>query len=362
MITFASDVEDERPLSTLEGLTRYLKSDSEAPAKLTIDQYTALDRAVRNRYDTGRLDYLAGNVIVVTPQVKEVRTLVENMVGNNRRRPEDKRPGLILSGGGTAGKTSSTQLAMRRVYDDYAAQVPNMAERGRHPVVYVEVPFGSNGKSFLTAFTRFFGMTVTNRETQSSLMDRVCEALHRAKTELIVVDELQNLNNQNRGNGESIQVLRQLHSQVLGIFVLAGVNLGESPLFEGPTGQQLASRMTFLELHSFSRANKQSNSEWRGLIRAFEKEMPLLAHTVGSLTEHSDVIHSHTGGSISTLAKIFYSSTNALIHADNPHAESISLKLLLAQPRDKTAMEAGTEEPTPKAPPRTTTKAKGAKR
>ena len=340
---FDEDREDKLPLSTLNGLTEYLESDTTPPEKFTVAQYSAFNRTQRNRYNEERFDHLAGNVIILTPQVKEARDLVADMVTYNRRLPQEKRPGLILSGDGAAGKTSTMQMTMMKVYKDYAARFPAMAQHGRHPVVYVEVPFGSTGKSLLEAFARFFNMTIATRDTQSTLMTRVCEALRQAKTELIVVDELQNLSTATRGSGESIQALRQLHSQVLGIFVLSGVKLRESPLFTGPTGRQLSSRLAFRDLQSFTLANKHAASEWRGLIRAFEKEMPLFAHTVGSLAAHSEAIHSHTAGSISTLAKIFASSANAVIRAGDPSAESISLELLLAQPRDKSAMEAGEE-------------------
>lgn len=339
MITF-TERDDAPPLSTLEGLTRYLESDSAPPDRLTIAQYSALNVKQRHQHDEARLDHLAGNVIIYTPQVKDAALNVEKMVGRNRRLPHDKRPGLILTGDGSAGKTTTSQVAMKSVYADYATQFPNMRRDGRVPVVYVEVPTGSTGKLLMVAFARFFGMTVAARDTQDTLMVRVCEALRQARTELIIVDELQNLDTANRGSGESIQALRQLHSQVLGIFVLSGVALRHSKLFTGSTGRQLSARMTFLDLQPFTLANKLATREWRGVIRAFEKEMPLLDHEVGSLAQHSDVIHSHTGGSISTLGKIFASSANALIRAGNPSAEAISLELLLSQPRDKSAMEA----------------------
>ncbi|WP_160175884.1 ATP-binding protein [Cryobacterium roopkundense] len=338
---FDEDRDDELPLSTLPGLTHYLKSDISAPKRLTIAQYEALDVGQRSQYNRGRLDHLAGNIIIVTPQVREAREAVGKFITDNRRLPHDKRPGLILTGDGTAGKTTTLQSTMLKVYAEHTKTFPQAAQRGRHPIAYIEVPYACTGKSLLEAFARFFGLTVAARDTQVTLMMRVCEAFRQAKTELIVIDELQNLSAGNRGSGESIQVLRQLHSEVLGIFILCGVNLRESQLFAGPTGRQLSGRFTFQDLQSFTLADTTAQIHWRGIIRGFEREMPLLAHTVDSLTKHSKALHCHTAGSISTLAKIFISSANTLIRADDPQAESITLELLLAQPRDKSAMEAG---------------------
>jgi hypothetical protein len=332
--------DDAPPLSSLEGLTRYLESDPTPPKKLTIAQYNSLRSNLRHQYDEERFDHLAGNVIIKTPQVDDAVEAIETMLTNNRRRPQDKRPGLILTGDGSAGKTTTSQFAMKKVHDTYATEFPNMTRDGRVPVVYVEVPTGSTGKLLMVAFARFFGMTIAARDTQDTLMVRVCEALSQARTELIIIDELQNLDTANRGSGESIQAIRQLHSQVLGIFVLSGVALRHSKLFTGSTGRQLSARMSFLDIQSFTLANRRAANEWRGVVRAFEKEMPLLAHEVGSLSPHSAAIHSHTGGSISTLGKIFASSASALIRAGDPTAESISLELLLSQRRDKSAMEA----------------------
>lgn len=336
-----TDRDDELPLTTLPGLTAFLERDTSAPKKLTMDRYRALSPTERERYNDERSDYISRNVIVLTPQVKDCVEKVETMINNNRRLPGEKRPGIILTGLGAAGKTTTTEVVMTNIYNQYKDDFPNMKRDGRVPVVYVEVPFGSTAKRLMTVFARFFGLTVATRDTHDTLMVRVCAAMREARTQLIVVDELQNLSTKNQGNGESVQALRQLHSQVAGIFILSGVGLRESELFDGATGRQLSGRLTFLDLQSFTLANPRAAAEWRALVRAFEREMPLLAHQVGSLAQHSKTIHDFTAGSISTLAKIFQSSAKALIRNGDPALEFITLDLLLAQPRDKAAMEAG---------------------
>ena len=350
------DTIDAAPLHEIEGLTAYLKSRISPPTSITLDRYAALDLPQRRRYDAARLDYLEGNVLIRTPQVTKALTTMESMVRKNGRRADVVRPGLIISGDGSMGKTTITKTLMRTVFDAYSAQFPDFEKDSRHPVVYIEVPAGSTGKLLMVAFARCLGLTVATRDTQDTLMVRVSTALKAARTQLIVVDELQNLSAANRGNGESIQVLRQLHSWIPAIFVFSGVNLREGNLFSGPAGRQLSGRFTLHELDRFSLTTPTDKKVWNALIRAFEKTSLLFAHETGMLAPLSEHLHTLSGGSIATLGKMLTGCARDLIDRGDPGNETITQTVIDAQPRD---MSAENFERTTVIRKRTTTK-KGA--
>ena len=326
--------EDRLPLYTKDGLRHYLQSNHKAPAKLTGAQYLALSEFDCRRYDADRRRHLAGDIIIGTPTVMEARQKIATMIQNNDRIVGDIRPGCIISGDGTTGKTTITKTVMQSVYDDYVDEFPDFEEAGRLPVVFTEVPTSSTGRVLAAALINSLGGTVHIRETQPELMTRVFAMLRAFRTELIVVDELHNLNGNNQGIVDSISTLRQLHNNFPGILVFAGVKLIESKLFTGSSGSQLGGRMSLIEVNKFTLGSKPEAELWKALVRAFENEMPLFAHTPGTLAKHSVRLHEHTGGSISTLGKIFASAAKGLIREHNPETETISLELLLAQTRD----------------------------
>lgn len=332
-----TDYVDERPLHEIEGLTAYLRSSINPPARLTLSDYTTLSITKRAEYDAARDRHLSGNIIIKTPQVSAAMSAVGTMIRKNDRRADTVRPGLIISGDGSMGKTTIAKTLMREVFNEYQKQFPDFEKDGRHPVVYVEVPAGSTGKLLLVAFARCLGLTIASRETQDTLMVRVSNALRSARTQLIVVDELQNLSAANRGNGESIQILRQLHSWVPAIFVFAGINLRTGQLFSGPAGRQLSGRFTLHELDRFTLASTKERGLWQAIIREFEKELMLFAHAPGMLAPVSAELHDLTGGSIATLGRLLTGTARDLIDKRSPADETMTIETVAKQPRDMAA-------------------------
>jgi len=334
-----TDIEDEIPLHEIEGLTAYLKTSIKPPAAIPLSEFTSLNTRQRAEYDAARDHYLSGSVIVQTRQVSDAHSVVDTMIRKNNRRADTVRPGLIISGDGSMGKTTITKILMRKVFNAYTNQFPDFEKESRHPVVYIEVPVGSTGKLLLVAFARCLGLTIAARDTQDTLMVRVSNALKAARTQLIVVDELQNLSAANRGNGESIQILRQLHSWVPAIFVFAGINLRQGQLFAGPAGRQLGGRFTLHELDRFGLGSIAEKKHWRALVRAFERELLLFDRTPNSLDPFCEQLHDLSGGSIATLGKLLTGTARDLIARQDPANEIITLELISAQPRDMAADE-----------------------
>lgn len=339
-----ADYADEEPLTNVQGLTRYLRTENRQPRTLTLDDYEALSKAARFQYDEQRLDYLGGNLTVLTPTVTRARQLVGTYVRNNRRKHGTQRPGIIISGDGTSGKTTTCQAMMHAVYDRARDRYPYMDHENRRPVAFIEIPSECNPKLFWVELAKFYGVKLEGKPTQDTVRVQVLDAIRAARTDLIVIDELQNLSAGDIGTKKALQAVRQLTSDFLGIVVVAGVNLRDDKLFEGGAGRQLGGRMTEIDLEPFGIATPLARKEWRGLISAFERQMPLISHQMGTLSEHWQRLHEITGGSISTLSKVFISSANALIYDENPAAETMTLDLILSQPRDKASMDIDTSQ------------------
>lgn len=325
MLAFTSHDSATTALNRRESLLHYLGNPIEEP---TLPE--GADQAARIRYDRARMDYLSGGIVILTTPVVAGKKLLTRAFSENRMR-NSGHSGVILSGNSTLGKTTAAKRLMKWVFDNYTDQVPEWRAFEHVPVMYVEVPPGSNAKSLLKEFAEFFGLSVTTRDTASDLRTKVVAAIRNARTQLIVVDELQNLDGRASGLGESVDLLKGLHNDVSATFLYCGIDVTNSALMSGSRGQQLSSRFTVLELKPYL-----FDDEWRRLIYSFEIKMALRDHPKGTLDKHAEYIYQRTGGSIGSLGRLLTGTAIELIES-GAKVERLDREILAGYQLDYTA-------------------------
>ena len=315
------------PLYIREGLTRYLKSRPDRPDLLSEAAVAALSDFERAAYNRARIVFLSGGILVNTPQLKQARATITQLLAENLGRNSGHH-GLMLSADSTLGKTTISKALMTYIFTMYQRQFPDFETHDHVPVVYVEVPAGCTGKLLMAAFARFFGMTIARSDTMDNIRHRVVGALNAAGTQLIVVDELHNLSASNHGNGESVDVLKALHNQVPATFIYAGIGLNTGELLGGTRGAQISARFTTIELTRFTLSDTEHAKTWRGIVQQFEKALPLTHHEPGTLVALSNYLHQRTNGSIGSLGRLITGAAIDLIVNPNGRPESITKELL----------------------------------
>lgn len=316
---------NDRPaaLHRMEDLDRYLSSQIAAPAIVEDAEYERMSSSDKAAYDRSRLLYLSGGILIDTPQVSQARLLLTQHFAENAGR-NSGHAGLMLSGDSTVGKTTTCKALMRYVHAQYAKQFPDFRAHGRVPVVYIEVPAGSTGKLLMKTFADFFGLTVRSGESMVSIRTRVVDLLNDAGTQLIVVDELHNLMGRSTSNGESVDVLKNLHNDVPATFVYAGIDLLGSVLLTGARGRQIGGRFTALEMTRLDVTDRGDRATWVKLITKLEKMLPLRHHEEGTLKSLSSYLYDRTSGSIGSLSRLITGAAietivNPTITEEAPH-------------------------------------------
>jgi len=332
------DTDRPAPLHEHAGLMRFLTSKTVRPTLLDPAVYANLTPQARDSYNRERVMYLSGGIVIPTPQLQEGRAAVGRLISANSGRNSGHH-GIMFSGQSGLGKTTLCKALMKSVFNSYRAQFPFYADAHRVPIVYVEVPTGSTPKLLMAAFARFFGLTVARSESMDSIQHRVVSALTDANTQLVVVDEVQNLGAANRGNGESIDVLKALHNQVGATFIYAGMNLRDLPLFDGARGQSLMARFSITQMTKFNGSDKTHQSHWRGIVQQFERNLLLSDHEPGTLVGLSKHLFELSRGSIGTLGTLITGAAMDLIREPDGRPEAITLELLNAQELDIFATE-----------------------
>jgi hypothetical protein len=331
------DENDETGLHTREELMDFLTTKVTRPEPLTHDTYVALNDADRIAYNDARIEYMNCAILINTPMLAKAKNATNKSFAKNYGRKSGNR-GLIVSGASSLGKTTIMIAIMQWTHAMYRRKNPNFVAQGKTPIVYVEVPSGSTGKSLMIAFAWYFGITVASRsDTMDTIQRRVVSAMKAANTQLVIVDELHNLSATNRGNGESIQILKSLHDMVPATFVYAGIDLDESELFHGALGRQISARFSEIKLTRYNLSNRDHAEQWKGLVQSFERQLPLAHHKVGSLVKLAPYLHDRTNGSIGSLGDLLVGSAIDIFLDPECPQEVITKELLDQQLIDKAA-------------------------
>ncbi|WP_136045024.1 TniB family NTP-binding protein [Microbacterium sp. K41] len=330
MLSFTSHDSDKTALNRWESLLHYLQHPLTAPAPLDTNSTVS-----RYEHDQQRMDYLSGGIVLLTSTVAQGRLLLTRAFQANRSR-NSGHAGVMLSGDSALGKTTTAKRLMRWVLEEYTRQVPHWEQDEHIPVMYVEVPSGSNAKDLLREFCDFYGLSVLSRDTTADLRTKVVAAIRRARTQLIVVDELHNLSGRASGLGEAVDLLKGLHNDVSATFLYCGLDVTNSTLMHGARGQQLMSRFAVVELESYKWSSADHRKEWKQLIRTFESQLQLRNHPVGTLNTLAEYLYQRTGGSIGSLSRLLTGAAIDLIQ-NKAKVELLDKNLLDAYTLDLTA-------------------------
>ncbi|MFD4318979.1 TniB family NTP-binding protein [Streptomyces sp. NPDC058548] len=248
------------------------------------------------------LAYHSEFVTLRTPVMGEAhRQLRSTLLVNNRHRGTARR-GLIVSGPPGAGK-STTLMELGRSFER-SERAKRAALRDYLPVVFAAIPPTCTPKGLVIEFARFLGIPVHNRLTESTITDAVCRVMVERRTRLVFIDDVHLLNTRTRPGADSSDQVKALAERVPATFVLAGVNVENSPLLTGPRGAQLAARFKILRTPPLLNGTAEQKSVWRKLLGDMELALRLRNHRPGTLVRHADLIHMRTGGVMTSLSAL----------------------------------------------------------
>ncbi|MFI6702918.1 TniB family NTP-binding protein [Streptomyces sp. NPDC050509] len=284
-----------RYLTVLPGWREFVAGAiSEPTATLTQDEYEALTKEDRYQYDEDRLDHHARLQVVATSTVRHTVTCGRRLIILNRGAISARR-GLIVSGPANTGKTIAlTQLGLAHELQDRRRH-PGQDER--IPVIYITVPPAATPRMIAAEFARFLGLPVLRSSNITDLTEAVVGVCTKARTNLILVDEIHNISLHTRTGAEASDTLKYFSERIPATFAYAGIDIEDSGLLSGTRGDQIAARFTSVATHPFP-----YNKEWKALVAQMEANLLLHQHKPGTLTRLDRFLHTRTGGMIGTLS------------------------------------------------------------
>ncbi|MCX4774069.1 TniB family NTP-binding protein [Streptomyces sp. NBC_01285] len=298
MTTLPADDPDEdfgRQLTTLPGWREFVGASlSEPMAVLTKAEYDALEPEGQDAYDDDRLNHHARLQVVATSTVRSTVTCGRRLIILNRGAISARR-GLIVSGPANTGKTIAlTQLGLAHEFQDRRRH-PDQDDR--IPVIYITVPPAATPRMIAAEFGRFLGLPVLRRSNITDLTEAVVGVCNKARTGLILVDEIHNISLMTRHGAEASDTLKYFSERIPATFAYAGIDIESGSLLSGTRGDQIAARFTPMATHPFP-----YNAEWKALVAQMEANLVLHEHKRGTLIRLDRFIHTRTGGMIGTLS------------------------------------------------------------
>lgn len=318
VLSAVSQLEDRRqPTTTLEGWRRFIDADPPQFTLLPDDDWGTLNPDERMQYNETRIAHHSELVVVTTSTIQQITNEGRLLTLLNQREIGARR-GLMISGAAATGKTTAIkqlgrfhELRVRTRFDD----------KSRIPVVYVTAPPKGSPRKLAMEFARFLGLPpMRSRQNVTDIADAVCQVLIDARTDIVVVDEIHNLNLDTRAGEELSDHLKYFTEHLPATFVYAGIDVERSGVFTGTRGRQLAGRFGVINTGPFP-----YGSEWKPLVAAMEGTLRLHRHKQGSLVREARYLHQRTGGVIGSLAHLIRS---AAIRSVLDESEQVTKELM----------------------------------
>jgi len=238
--------------------------------------------------------------VIETPAIRKVITEGRRLSYLNRNAVSG-RCGLILSGPAGTGKTTAvtplgkmTELMHRRRYPRSGGDIP---------VIYITAPPAATPKMIAAEFARFLGLPVTRRLNSTDVVEAACGVCLDARTSLVCVDEIHNLNLATRNGAEVSDTLKYFSERIPATFVYAGISVERAGLLSGTRGEQIAGRFAMVRTSPFP-----AGEQWSGLVAALEHSLRLHRHAPGTLTSLDRYLHQRTAGTIGSLFRLIRSA------------------------------------------------------
>ena len=320
---------------TKEDWRAYVGYDSPPrPALPSFEDYRAMEPAARRRLNRERSRYHSALVLAWTPPVLSFEELIFERLEANEDAPAGARPGILIDGPATVGKSTLVKMIARKFERELREDHPQRFAPDRLgdyvPVVYLSVPDSVTPKQISLALARYLHVPVRPAGTKDDIDELVLKAIRRAGVQLLIIDDLHFLDCSQREGRASNDHIKYLANHASCTIVGTGVDLQHSPLLsEGRGGgfnTQTAGRFSHHLLRPFALDSKDQAEQWIGVVQTLEQAVVLYHHEPGSLArQHWRYLHERTAGSIAALHDLI---RLAAVRAVRRGIESLNRELL----------------------------------
>lgn len=315
----------------LQSWRDFVATEVVRPEEFDRAQLEDLSASDREAYNATRVDFLAADLVLETPDLVAIRKLSLILEAEARIRSTTTAKALAISGAPTLGKTTAVLWIARDHERRARLRMPHLTEDGYQPSIYIVTPPATTPKMLMVAFCNFLGLPYKRVENAQALTDRVLHVLRQLRTSLVVVDEIHNLYSNRQVGAEATSTLKLFAERLDAAFIYSGIDLPSSAVFAGSAGQQLSKRAALYSMRSHNIRSQAGRTAWEELIYSCQDLLPLTDQPAGNLPALSTYLFDRTAGSIGRLRTLL---RRAAIMAIQEGTERITRATLEQIPTD----------------------------
>ena len=328
----AANEHQGRPQSE-HGWQQVVRRRPAAYEQVTKRQYANLSPKQRRDYDQQRQRWHVGLDCIETTRMTQAMDAMNERLQTLNCGSTVARPGVMLSGNASAGKSTivieygrrvelSLREAMKMPLPIDGSPIPRLDTGGEYlPVCYFSI--ATQAVPTLQNAVRFYNPTLptSKRLSQNALLSAFVENVERCQTKLIILDQVQSLKEANVGTRAVSDLLKDVMDACpTTLLIGAGIGLDEFRVFsDGLSARQstLAQTGTRFSLHyvtPYDLNNGDDKRDWARLLTSIERNLHLYDAQEGDLKGLSQHLYDLTGGLTGELMPLLRTAANEAIH------------------------------------------------
>lgn len=325
----------ERPIIYFEDWRTFTdRKPSVKPEMPTFAAYKVMSKTEQSHFNRTREYYHHTFGPINVPIMQKIHEAGMRLALQNLHAPPGARPGIILDGAGTVGKSTIAMQFGRR----YELRVTKNHTIDRTPtgdiflpVVYITLPGEMTIKNVDWLFVQFYNIPAAKTSKDWYLTARIKDHAANCGTSLVIIDDIHFLKIKNRSHEIVNDHIKHLANTISATFMYAGINceggdlLTEAKKPENAIFSQTSHRFKKFDINPYLLSSDHQNNTLVDVLDYFETNLLLFNQTEGSLRKEAEYIESRTGGYIGAISSLLRESTTIAIKSKE---EKITRKLM----------------------------------
>ena len=261
-----------------------------------------------------RIRYMHKDILIEYPKIKEIHSLLNQLMD----RPKKPRmQNLLIIGESNIGKTSIIS-SFEKKHHSYGIEDENEMSIIVRPVILALASDNADVKDLYTSILESFWSPFNPGDTLVKLRHQVFHQMQECNVKILIIDEIHHfLRGTSKQQRNVMDALKNIGTKLM--IPIIGVGLRESSLIL-TSDPQLSSRFDLIKLSKW-----ELNKDFRVLLQAFEKRLPLKKPSNLASKEKATLLHMISQGNLGNLHRLLIECASYAIENE---IEEITLEII----------------------------------